>query len=193
MRTKDTTHHKSDNLRAVVSRRCALESTVIIRNYVKASDLQGCALLLRELTEWHAEMYQRPAKAWGPIETDYDRDLDTLDPSLFWVAVHNSKIIGLVGLLLHENGDEAEVEPIMVTREFRGKGIGERLLETAVAEARLRRSKLVFIKHLARNIETIQFSYKHGFTNIGYIELLMDLSERSRKPGPRMFGRDFNM
>lgn len=170
-------------------------SSVIIRNYVKESDLQGCAFLLRELTEWHREMYQNPPIKWGPIETDYDRDLDTVDPSLFWVAVHGSKVIGMVGLLLKEGrwGKDAEVEPIMVTREFRGKGIGELLLETAIAEARARGARRVAIKHLARNIKTIQFSYKHGFTNVGDVELFMDLSERSRKPGPRMFECDFNM
>ncbi len=168
---------------------------MIIRNYVRESDLQGCALLLRELTEWHREMYQNPPIKWGPIQTDYDRDLDTVDPSLLWVAVQSSRVIGMVGLLLKGSrwGDEAEVEPIMVTREFRGKRIGERLLETAVTEARARGARLVAIKHLARNIKAIQFSYKHGFTNVRNVELSMDLSERSRKPGPRMFECDFNM
>ncbi len=94
-------------------------SSVIIRNYVKESDLQGCAFLLRELTEWHREMYENPLTKWGPIESDYDRDLDTVDPSLFWVVVHGSKVIGMVGLLKEGRwGKDAEVEPIMVTREF---------------------------------------------------------------------------
>ncbi len=183
-------------VREFASRQSALDSSsVTIRNYVKESDLQGCALLLRELTEWHREMYQNPPIKWGPIETDYDRDLDTVDPSLFWVAVYGSKVIGMVGLLIKEGrwGKDAEVEPIMITQEFRGKGIGERLLETAVAEARERGARILAIKHLARNIKTIQFSYKHGFINLGYVELSMDLSERSRKPGPRMFECEFTM
>ncbi len=150
---------------------------------------------MRELTEWHREMYENPPIRWGPVETDYDRDLDTVDPSLLWVAIRSSRIIGMVGLLLKEGrwGNEAEVEPIVLTREFRGKRIGERLLEKAIAEARARGARLVAVKHLARNIKTIQFSYKHGFTNLGGVELFMDLSERSRKPGPRMFECDFNM
>ncbi len=147
--------------------------------------------MLRELTEWHGEMYQKPPVRWGPLESDYDRDLDTVDPSLLWVAVHSSKVIGMVGLLL--KGNEAEVEPIIVTRGFRGKRIGERLLETAIAQARARGARLVAVKPVARNIKTIQFFYKHGFSNVGNVELFMDLSERSRKPGPRMFECDFNM
>ncbi len=146
---------------------------------------------MRELTEWHGEMYQKPPVRWGPLESDYDRDLDTVDPSLLWVAVHSSKVIGMVGLLL--KGNEAEVEPIIVTRGFRGKRIGERLLETAIAQARARGARLVAVKPVARNIKTIQFFYKHGFSNVGNVELFMDLSERSRKPGPRMFECDFNM
>ena len=39
----------------------ALESTsVIIRNYVRETDLEECRALMRELTAWHHEMYQRP-------------------------------------------------------------------------------------------------------------------------------------
>jgi len=152
---------------------------------------------MRELTDWHNEMFERPLKKWGPLESDYDRDLDTVDPSLFWVAVHGSSVIGLVGLLIKSNPFskpiEAEVEPIIVTREFRGKGIGERLLEKAVAEARVRGARLVAVKPVARNIKTIQFLYKHGFTFVGDVKLFTDFSERSRKPGPRMFGCDFNM
>ncbi len=152
---------------------------------------------MRELTDWHNGMFQRPPKAWGPLESDYDRDLDAVDPTLFWVAVHGSRVIGLVGLLIKTNPFskpiEAEVEPIIVSREFRGKGIGERLLEKAVAEARVRGAILVAVKPVARNIKTIQFFYKHGFTFVGNVELFMAFSERSRKPGPRMFGCDFNM
>lgn len=150
---------------------------------------------MRELTDWHNEMFQRPPRTWGPLESDYDRDLDTLDPSLFWVAVHGSRVIGLVGLLIKTSPKqtEAEVEPIIVTREFRGRGVGERLLEKAIAEAVARGARLLAVKPLARNIKTIQFFHRHGFTFLGDVELFMSLSERSRKPGPRMFGCDFNM
>ena len=67
------------------------------------------------------------------------------------------------------------------------------MLEKAVAEARVRGAILVAVKPVARNIKTIQFFYKHGFTFVGNVELFMAFSERSRKPGPRMFGCDFNM
>lgn len=172
-------------------------SSVIIRNYVRESDLQGCALLLRELTDWHHKLFERPPTRWGPIESDYDRDLDAVDPSLLWVAIYDSKVTGMVGIILKTNPfsrrTEAEVEPIVVTREFRGKRIGERLIERAIAEARARGANFVNVKPVARNIETIQFLYKKGFTYVGNVELFMDFSERSRKPGPRMFGCDFNM
>jgi GNAT superfamily N-acetyltransferase len=150
---------------------------------------------MRELTAYHHEMYQRPTL--GGENPENDRDLETVDPSLFWVAVHGSKVIGLVGLLLKTNSflkrTDAEVEPIIVSREFRGKRIGERLLEKAIAEAHARGATFVAVKPVARNIKTIQFFYKHGFTFVGDVELFMDFSERSRKPGPRMFGCDFTI
>ena len=164
---------------------------MIIRNYVKETDIEECRALMRELTAYHREMYDRPVL--GGVYPPNDRDLEIVDPSLVWVAVHDSKVIGLIGLIPHEDENEAEVDPIIVTREFRGKGVGGRLLDTAVAEARARGCRLAFIRHLARNIKTIQFSYKHGFTKVGFVELLMDLSERTRKPGPRIFECDFAM
>ena len=168
-------------------------SSVIIRNYVRETDLEECRALMRELTALMHEMYERPTL--GGENPENDRDLETVDPGLLWVAVHSSKVIGLVGLLLRETmlGTNAEVEPIIVSREFRSKRIGERLLEKAVAEARARGARLVAVKPAARNIKTIQFFYKHGFTFVGDVELYMAISERSRKPGPRMFGFDFTM
>lgn len=110
-------------------------------------------------------------------------------------AVHGSRVVGLVGLLIKTNPKqiEAEVEPIIITREFRGKGIGERLLQKAIAEARARGARDLAVKPVARNVKTIQFFYKHGFVFVGDVELFMTFSERSRKPGPRMFGCDFDM
>jgi GNAT superfamily N-acetyltransferase len=88
--------------------------------------------------------------------------------------------------------DEAEIEPLIVSKSYRGKGVGGRLINKAVTEARARGLRTVSVKPVARNIKTIQFLHKQGFTKIGFIELFMDFSERPWKSGPEMFGCAFS-
>lgn len=108
-----------------------------------------------------------------------------------WVAEQSSRVVGLVGLIVR--GDEAEVEPLVVARSHRGKGIGGRLIEKVIVEARARRIRLLTVKPVARNLKTIQLLRTHGFTNLGVIELFMDLSNRLWKTGPEMFGCEFRV
>jgi GNAT superfamily N-acetyltransferase len=167
-----------------------LESPLVIRSY-EESDLEGCRALWKELTEWHREIYQDKTIGGEHPENQFDRHLAAVGPRQLWVAAYNSRVIGLIGLIL--KGSEAEVEPLIVSKRFRGKLIGKQLVEKAVAEARARGVRLLSIKPVARNIATIQFLHKHGFSNIGFIELFMDFSEHSWKEGPLMFGCDFSI
>ena len=63
------------------------------------------------------------------------------------------------------------------------------LIEKVIPETR--RIRLLTVKPVARNVKTIQLLHKHGFTNLGVIELFMDLSNRTWKSGPEMFGCKF--
>lgn len=106
------------------------------------------------------------------------------------VAVQDAKVVGLVGLIFE--GSEVEIEPLIVSKTYRGKGIGKRLIETVIAEARKKGIKILKIAPVARNINTIKYLYKQGFTNLGQIELLMDFSNYSWKSGPEIYGCRFN-
>jgi GNAT superfamily N-acetyltransferase len=92
--------------------------------------------------------------------------------------------------------DETEIEPLIVSRAHRGKGIGRLLMGRAIDEARKRQVKLLNVRPVARNVQTIRFLHKQGFTNLGYIELFIDLTDASTrhnwKPGPSIYGCDFN-
>jgi N-acetylglutamate synthase-like GNAT family acetyltransferase len=143
------------------------------------------------LTDRHREIYEDQSIGGEHPENYFDKHLAAVGPDQLWVAVQNEQIVGLVGLILKE--EEAEVEPLIISRMYRGRGIGKRLLGKAVAEARAREVRLLAVRPVARNIETIQFLHKQGFTNIGFIELFMDLSKRSWKPGPQMFGCEFKL
>ena len=162
--------------------------SLVIRNY-ESKDLQECRALWKELTEWHREIYDDPTIGGEHPEHYFDAHLEAVGADRLWVAAQNSRIVGLVGLIV--KGDEAEVEPLVVAKSHRGKGIGSRLIEKVIAEARARRTRLLTVKPVARNLETIQLLHKHGFTNLGLIELFMDFSNRTWKTGPVMFECEF--
>jgi GNAT superfamily N-acetyltransferase len=163
---------------------------VVIRTY-ESRDFEECRALWKQLTEWHREIYEDTTIGGEHPENYFDKHLAVVGPNQIWVAEQDSQVLGFVGLVL--KGEEAEVEPLIVNSRYRGKGIGTRLIQKAVSEARARGVRLLNVKPVARNLKTIQFFHEHGFTNLGFIELFIDLSGRSWKTGPRMFGCDFKV
>jgi len=160
----------------------------VIRKY-QDQDKDQCRGLWRELTEWHREIYQDPNIGGEHPEDHFDKHLAEVGPDQLWVAVYDSKAVGLVGLML--KGEETEIEPLIVSKPYRNKGIGTKLIETVVSEARKKGLKYLNIGPVARNVKTIKFLYKRGFKNLGYIHLFIDFSKRPWKSGPEIFGCKF--
>jgi ribosomal protein S18 acetylase RimI-like enzyme len=167
-----------------------VESSFVIRRY-QEDDKTWCRSLWRELTEWHRKIYDDPTIGGERPEENFDKHLAKVGPEQLWVAVDNSRVVGLVGLIL--KGREAEIEPLIVSEAYRGEGIGKRLIQKVVTEARKKELRLLTIGPVARNKKAIKFLYKQGFKNLGCIELFMDLSDHIWKPGPEIFGCKFNI
>ena len=148
----------------------------------------------RGLTEWHREIYDDPTIGGEHPEDYFDKHLGRVGADNLWVAVTDSNVVGLIGLMVVN--DETEIEPLIVSRVYRGKGVGKHLINRVIDEARQRGVRLLNIKPVARNAKTIKFLYEQGFKTLGYIELFIDLTgARARyswKPGPTIFGCDFN-
>jgi len=171
----------------MVDNRMAL--SFMIRKYQR-EDKEHCRALWRELTEWHREIYQDPTIGGEHPENYFDKHLAEVGPGRLWVAVHDSRVVGLVGLIV--KGNEAEIEPLIVSKAYRRKGIGKQLIETVVSEACNKGVRFLNIGPVARNIKAIKFLYKQGFRNLGYIKLFMDLSKPAWKAGPEIFGCKFD-
>ncbi|HDD70317.1 MAG TPA: GNAT family N-acetyltransferase [Candidatus Bathyarchaeota archaeon] len=163
--------------------------TLTIRKYEEA-DREQCRSLWRELTEWHRELYQDETIGGEHPEDYFDRHLAKVGADKLWVAVYDSKVVGLTGLIVAEN--EAEIEPLIVSEAYRGRGIGKKLIAKVVSEAREMGVRLLSIKPVARNVKTIKFLYMLGFKNLGHIELFMDFSDYKWKTGPELFECNFN-
>ncbi|MFX1598424.1 MAG: GNAT family N-acetyltransferase [Promethearchaeota archaeon] len=163
----------------------------VVRKY-RSGDRESCRDLWRELTEWHREIYQDPTIGGENPEDHFDEHLEEVGPHQIWVAVHNSQVIGLVGLIVEEK--EGEIEPIIIKRGFRKKGIGRQLIEGIISEVRSRGIRFLKVKPVARNIRAMKFFYERGFKNLGHIEMFMDLSDSKRRPwkvGPEISGCRF--
>ena len=160
----------------------------IIRKY-QPDDREQCRALWRELTEWHRKIYQNPTIGGAHPEDYFDKHLAKVGPSQLWVAVYGSQVVGLTGLII--KGSEAEIEPLIVSKDYRNRGIGRKLIETVASEARNEGARLLNIGPVARNVKAIKFLFKQGFNNLGYIELFMDLTNQKWKPGPEIFGCRF--
>jgi GNAT superfamily N-acetyltransferase len=91
-------------------------------------------------------------------------------------------------------GQEAEVEPIVVTPKYRSAGIGRALIRHVIDEAQKLQVRYLNVRPVARNIDAISFFHDAGFDTLGHIELFVDLrapSSDTWEPGPELFGRAF--
>lgn len=161
-----------------------------IRKYLP-TDRESCRSLWKELTEWHRQIYHNQSIG-GPHPEDYfDKHLENVGGNNLWVAVLGSVVVGLVGLVVDEQ--EAEIEPLIVSRPYRTKGIGRRMIEKVVEEARGRGLRFLSVKPVARNVEGIAFFHGQGFRNIGHVELFMDFSKQwEGQKGVTLFNLQFN-
>lgn len=120
----------------------------------------------------------------------FDEHLRRAGAKRIWVAERRDEVVGLVGLLVER--EDAEIEPLVVTRSTRGHGVGRALVKQAVAAAKgVRGVKFVSVRPVARNKEAIEFFRKQGLANIGRVELFMDLAGRKWKKGLQVHDLEF--
>jgi GNAT superfamily N-acetyltransferase len=168
------------------------EPTISIRPY-RPSDLDACRDLWRELTQRHRDIYDDQSIGGDDPGPYFDESyLERPDLAATWVAECEGAVVALTGLCI--NDGEGEVEPVVVTARLRSQGIGRRLLDHVIGEARSRGVRHLSIRPVARNVEALQLFHEAGFHNLGHIDMFMDLSndaDRSWKTGIEVHERDF--
>jgi ribosomal protein S18 acetylase RimI-like enzyme len=164
---------------------------MVIRGY-RSSDLDGCRALWAEMNQRHRDIYGDPTIGGENPGLEFDKHLARVGPDLIWVAESDNRVVGFVSLI-HE-GEEAEIEPIVVGAEARSAGIGHRLVEHAVEQARKLGVLCLSVKPVARNKEAIAFFHDAGFRALGHLQLFMWLGDSfpgQWKNGPELFGKRF--
>ena len=164
---------------------------VSIRPY-QPSDLDACRELWRELTQRHRDIYGDPTIGGSDPGGEFDAHLANPRLAGLWAAGGDGGIVGFCGLLI--DGEDGEVEPIVVASAYRSKGIGRQLLGHMVEESKKRGLRFLSVRPVARNVEAISMFYGAGFRLVGHIDLFMELSrptQREWNDGITIHGNDY--
>ena len=161
-------------------------SDFTIRQY-KVRDLEACRALWVELTDQHRKVYADPTVGGERPGLNFDPVLERMGAERLWVADDGGRLVGMVGML--DDGENAEVDPLVVAASRRWRGLGRMLVEHVLAEARRRGMKFLSVKPIARNAEAFRFYHHVGFRILGNVELFIDLEkgEEAWAPGPELF------
>ncbi len=165
---------------------------VTVRPY-RSTDLEACRALWVELTQHHREIYQDPSIGGDDPGRCFDRHLAQVSPERVWAAECAGEVVGLVGLILCD--PEAEIEPVVVAAQWRGRGIGRMLLGRAEEEARRLGVRLLTVAPVARNVEAISLFYRCGFRLLGSVEMCKVLTPAGAgcwKSGLELWGHLFD-
>jgi GNAT superfamily N-acetyltransferase len=149
---------------------------IFIREY-QSRDLESCRQLWRELTQHHRDIYSDQSIGGNNPGAYFERYLEKTNLAGPWVAEESSVIVGMAGLLME--GDEAEIEPVIIRSEFRSQGIGSLLIERLKNEAKQRGVGYLSIRPVARNIDAIKCFHRAGFDLLGQLDMFLDLMEDS--------------
>jgi N-acetylglutamate synthase-like GNAT family acetyltransferase len=160
-----------------------------VRGY-EPRDLDACRGLWIELTQWHRDIFDAPEIGGDDPGLAFDEHLAKVGAGNIWVAEVEGRVVGLAGLI----PDAFELEPVVVSKQHRGQGVGRLLAEAVISAARKSGARTVQVRPVARNIEAVRFFHELGFDILDQLQLSMDLVDRDREvwePGERVADRDF--
>ncbi len=162
-----------------------------IRSY-DPSDLEACRDLWRELTQRHRDIYEDHTIGGDDPGLEFDEHLRNRRVVGTWVAELSDRIVAFVSLLI--DGEDGEIDPIVVRSELRSQGIGRKLLDLMTEEARRRGVRSLSIRPVARNVEAMALYHEAGFRTLGHIDMFKELGEdsaREWKDGIEIHGREY--
>jgi GNAT superfamily N-acetyltransferase len=150
---------------------------VKVRPY-RPADHNACRRLWGELVEHRAELYPRGGQRDGDrggtdASAGFEEYLTRLDLSGLWVADSADGVVGFIGLTL--DGSAAAIDPVIVTRPRRGRGIGRALLSTVASEARRRNLAQLTVSPSARDHAALRSLRAAGFGAVTSVTLTFAL------------------
>ena len=169
-----------------------MSKPVTIRPF-EEQDASRYASLWGELTRAHRALYDDASIGGDDPGSGFDAYLGEFGGARKWVAERGGSVVGFVGLIIR--GKQGEIEPVVVSFDARGQGIGRSLVQTAVEAARVEGVDQLKASPVARNSHAIDFFHSLGFTALGHVDLLLDFRHPDAywQRGERISGRDFDV
>ena len=169
-----------------------MSKPVTIRPF-EEQDASACRALWAELTRSHRALYDDASIGGDDPGSGFDAYLGEFAGARKWVAERGSTVLGFVGLIIR--GKQGEIEPVVVSFDARGQGIGRSLVQTAIEAAQSEGVDQLKASPVARNSHAIDFFHSLGFTALGHIDLLMDFRHPNGywQPGEQIAGSDFDV
>jgi ribosomal protein S18 acetylase RimI-like enzyme len=164
----------------------------MIRTY-EPSDREQCRALWAEMVQRHRDIYDDPTIGGEDPGLEFDGHLSRVGPERVWVAASGEEIVGLASLI--QEGEQSEIEPIVVSSRHRGRGVGRELLRHVAEQAARSGVLCLSVKPVARNEEAISFFHGAGFRILGHVQLFMWLGPATPgqwRRGPELFGKAFD-
>lgn len=118
-------------------------------------------------------MHWTPTKASGARRTHhYEREefaKDVATSDRFWVAEVDGRIIGcLILRRIDLHPTTGDITQIYVDLPYRGRGVGNALVETMKAHAQEQALRGIFWEAQTDNYDAIHFALHHGFAFAGF-------------------------
>jgi putative acetyltransferase len=118
---------------------------------------------------WEADGYHKDL---------YDIDRHYLRAGMFWTLLDGERIIGCVGVTLH--GAECELHRLYLLQEYRGRHLGKKMLDQAIAFGREHCSRMIAWSDVKLGEAHVLYR-KSGFVQEG--ERICDDPDNSREYG----------
>jgi ribosomal protein S18 acetylase RimI-like enzyme len=159
--------------------RCFNQSPIVIRRATRA-DVANIVRLLaddplgRQREQYHDPLPQAYYDAFEIIDGDPRNELVVVE--------HNGEVIGTLQLtflpgLSFRGGTRAQIEAVRVDQGYRSQGIGQRLLQWAIARARQAQCHVVQLTTHASRDDAQRFYQRLGFV-ASHVGMKLDLQQQ---------------
>jgi ribosomal protein S18 acetylase RimI-like enzyme len=125
-------------------------------------EILGAKNLIIEYIQWLDQdlCYQNIDDELNNFPKKYDEP-----EGAFIIAKDNSNIVGCVGIRKIEN-KICEMKRLFVNENYKGKGIGKKLVEIIIEEARTKNYEKIRLDTLSTMESALKIYYKNGFNKI---------------------------
>lgn len=118
---------------------------------------EGCEAVLRSLPKWFGQ---------EDCLVEYARDTSNFPT---WVATAAGEVLGFITIKNHAK-ESYEIHCMAVADEYRGRGIGNLLMDTACLWIKTQGGTFIQVKTIAPSVESPEYEEtRHFYSNMGFV------------------------